>query len=300
MLATVRHRSSSTLIEYRPPFDWPALLGYFVSRATPGVEVVQGGEYWRSVRSGAQVGVVGVSHDPDKRALRVRVSPSLASARAHVNASMRRVFDLDCEPTPMVDHLKRDAHLAPLVRQRPGLRVPGAVDGFELAIRAILGQQVSVRGATTLAGRLAATFGEPIATPLKLPLTHVAPSAERLADAGVDRIAAIGLPRARAATLVHLARAVADGAIDLLTPGADRGRIARRLLELPGIGPWTVEYISLRALRDADAFPDSDLGLRRAMGGVSAIELRGAAERWRPWRGYAAIHLWTSLTRSQT
>jgi AraC family transcriptional regulator of adaptative response / DNA-3-methyladenine glycosylase II len=302
MPATIRKSSSQAFLDYVTPFEWRAPLEYLSARATPGLEVVRDQVYWRTVRVDDRVGIVGVSHDAERGRLRVWHTASLAPppVRTQLLLSLRRLFDVDTDPRPIVECLSRDPRLVPLVRQRPGLRVPGATSGFDLAVRAILGQQVSVRGATTLAGRLAAAVGEPLPAALDLPprarmlgLSHVSPSPARLADAGVERIARIGLPRARAATLVHLSRAVAEGAIDL-SPGPGAESVTERLLDLPGIGPWTAQYIALRALRLPDAFPESDLGLRRAMGGMSATELRRAAERWRPWRGYAAIHLWVS------
>jgi AraC family transcriptional regulator of adaptative response / DNA-3-methyladenine glycosylase II len=186
------------------------------------------------------------------------------------------------------------------------LRVPGAVDGFELALRAVLGQQVSVRGATTLAGRLARLAGEPLdaaarAAGAPAALTHHAPDAARVAGLGAARVAAIGLPAARAAAVVALARAVADGELPELAGAADgvgaagAAAFARRFTGVPGVGPWTAAYVAMRALRWPDAFPDGDLALRRAAGGLTPARLRRAAERWRPWRAYAAVHLWTAL-----
>jgi AraC family transcriptional regulator of adaptative response / DNA-3-methyladenine glycosylase II len=301
MPATIRKASSQVFLHYASAFEWNTLLGYFAARATPGVEGVRNERYWRTVRVDHRAGVIAVAHDAGRGGLGVWHSASLSPVRAQLRASLRRLFDLDTDPRPIVEHLARDPRLAPLVRQRPGLRVPGAINGFELAVRAILGQQVSVRGASTLAGRLAAAVGEPLPSSLDLPagardsgLSHLAPTPARIVEAGVDRIARIGLPRARAATLVHLARAIADGIIGDLAPGDGAEAKAEQLLELPGIGAWTAQYIALRALRLPDAFPESDLGLRKAMGGMSAIALRHAAERWRPWRGYAAIHLWTA------
>ena len=308
MPATIRKSSSQAFLDYVSPFEWGAPLEYLSARATPGLEIVRDQGYWRTVRIDDRVGIVGVSHDAERGRLRVWHTASLAhpTVRAQLLLSLRRLFDLDTDLRPIVECLSRDARLAPLVRQRPGLRVPGTTSGFDLAVRAILGQQVSVRGATTLAGRLAAAVGEPLPPTLDLPprarmlgLSHTSPTPARLADAGVERIARIGLPRARAATLVHLSRAVAEGAIDL-SPGPGAESVIERMLELPGIGPWTAQYVALRALRLPDAFPESDLGLRRAMGGMSATELRRAAERWRPWRGYGAIHLWVSSGISGT
>jgi AraC family transcriptional regulator, regulatory protein of adaptative response / DNA-3-methyladenine glycosylase II len=291
-------------LPYRPPYDWDALLAFLAARATPGVESAADGRYRRTVRVGGHVGTVTVAPARGD-ALAVGTSPSLRPALGALLPRLRRLLDLDADPAAIGAHLATDPTLAPLVRRRPGLRVPGTLDGFDLAVRAILGQQVSVRGATTLAGRLAARFGDPV--PLApgddaSPLATLAVTAERLADAGIDGVAGIGLPRARAAALVALARAVADGALpELDDPRPDMSAdVARRLAELPGIGPWTAEYVAMRALRDPDAFPDGDLALRRALGDPPPAALRRASDRWRPWRAYAAMHLWASLGESPT
>jgi AraC family transcriptional regulator of adaptative response / DNA-3-methyladenine glycosylase II len=177
------------------------------------------------------------------------------------------------------------------VRQRPGLRIPGAWDGFELAVRAILGQQVSVRGATTLAGRLAAKFGAPLAETSEAGLTHLFPSAAVLATADV---ASIGLPRARAEAIRALARAVADGEL-AIDAGLELDALIEKLCEIPGIGPWTAHYVAMRACGETDAFPAGDLVLRRAYGGArSEAALLAASEAWRPWRAYAALQLWAA------
>ena len=179
------------------------------------------------------------------------------------------------------------------VKRRPGLRVPGTFDSFELGMRAILGQQISVRGASTIAGRFAERFGEPIETPLAC-LNRIAPTAKSLCGCPQCPPAGLGLPSARAASLRNLARAVARREIDL-EPGVDPTATVARLVELPGIGPWTAQYIAMRALRWPDAFPAGDLGLMKASQLKSAQALEKAAERWRPWRAYAAMHLWESL-----
>ena len=213
-----------------------------------------------------------------------------------IAARLRRLLDLDLDPAVVASHLSQDPRLAPLVARHPGLRVPGAFDGFELTLRTILGQQVSVRGATTLAGRLAAALGAPIATDGHPRLTHLPVTADRVADAGVVTIASIGLPRTRAESIVAIARAIADGALPELAdegPAADPEESMHRLRTFPGIGPWTATYVAMRALRWRDAFPEGDLALRKAMGSISAAQLRAESERWRPWRAYAAQHLWT-------
>jgi AraC family transcriptional regulator of adaptative response / DNA-3-methyladenine glycosylase II len=216
----------------------------------------------------------------------------LAPHAGPIVARVRRVFDLAADPASIAEPLRRDPALARRLSARPGVRIPGAWDGFELAVRAILGQQVTVAGATTLAGRLAERFGRPLARPLGR-VTRLSPSAVDLAAGPLD---GMGVPRARAGALAALAQAVASGDLDLdggLTPEL----ALERLEALPGIGPWTAQYVALRALGVPDAFPASDLGLRRALGRpghpLSTAALAQRAERWRPWRGYAAMLLWT-------
>jgi AraC family transcriptional regulator of adaptative response / DNA-3-methyladenine glycosylase II len=283
-------------LSYRPPYDWSAMLGWLTSRATPSVEEVAGGRYRRAVRIGGYVGVVSVGAAPRGAALEVELSPMLLPALVPLLTRLRRLLDLDADPATIGSALGRDPWLAPLLERRPGLRVPGAFDGFELALRTILGQQVSVRGASTLAGRLAQRLGEPLPPDLaaerlgRLPVT-----AERLADASETEVAGIGVPRARARTMIALARAAAERRIDL-SPGADVTATRRALLGMPGIGEWTADYVLMRALRWPDAFPAGDLGLRKAAGGIAAAKLRQHAEAWRPWRAYAAQHLWQSLS----
>src|SRR5437867_3353932 len=206
----------------------------------------------------------------------------------------RRLFDLDADPVRIADHLARSPELAPLVARRPGLRVPGAWDAFELAVRAVLGQQVTVRGATTLAGRLVRAFGRPLDR-AEDGLTHLFPRPEALADTD---LASIGLPRSRAATIRGLARAVARGELVLDASRGLEDAVARRAA-VPGIGAWTAHYIAMRALGEPDAFPAADLGLRRALGNgagpLAPARVAERAEAWRPWRAYAAMHLWARL-----
>ncbi len=285
----------------RPPFDWPAMCAYLGARAIPGVECVLPGEpprYWRSVRVSGRTGVIAIGASERAATLGVDVSLSLLPALVPLLARLRHLLDLDATPSVIAAHLGHDPLLADQVARAPGRRVPGTVDAFELAVRAVLGQQVSVRGATTLAGRLVSAVAEPLASGTS-PLTHAPISPERLADAPLALVAGIGLPRARAACLVTLARTVADGAlpalVDPLLAGADTRAFEREFTALPGIGRWTSQYVAMRALRSPDAFPDDDLALRKAAGGLTAARLRHLAERWRPWRAYAAMHLWASL-----
>ena len=284
-------------LSYRPPFDWNALLAFLERRATPSVELVDGQAYARTVCIDGRPGTIrvepakrrGKSDVADPRALDLAVSASLAPVLMQVSARTRQLFDLDAEPQTIESHLA-DAGLVPRRALRPGLRVPGAFDGFELAVRAVLGQQVSVKGATTLMARLTTAFGEPANT-ADPSLSRLAATADRLADAHVSSIRAIGLPIARATTIHTLAQRVAAGELRL-EPDADVRIVTKQLLEIPGIGPWTTEYIAMRALHWPDAFPSGDLVLRRRVGNVTSAQLLKKAEAWRPWRAYAAMQLW--------
>jgi AraC family transcriptional regulator of adaptative response / DNA-3-methyladenine glycosylase II len=281
------------VLAYRPPLDWDAMMRFLAARAIPGVECVTGGAYHRTVRVAEHRGWLTVSPIIDRNLLAVDLATALAPALPSILVRLRNLFDLDARPDVIAGHLALDPMLASWVRARPGLRVPGAFDSFELGMRAVLGQQVSVRGASTLASRFAHRFGEAIVTPLAC-LNRIAPTAESLAVARSTTIAGLGLPCARAESLRNLARAVARGEINL-EPGIDPTAVVAQLVELPGIGRWTAEYIAMRALRWPDAFPVGDLGLAKASRLKSAKALETAAELWRPWRAYAAMHLWESL-----
>jgi AraC family transcriptional regulator of adaptative response / DNA-3-methyladenine glycosylase II len=294
--APANHEAAGALqlvLAFRPPYEWRPLADFLAARATSGVECVTRGAYRRTVAIGAKRGWLAVAPVAERNLLAIELSTSLLPALPSILARLRNLFDLDARPDVIAGHLRGDAKLRTAVARRPGLRVPGAFDGFELAVRAILGQQVSVKGASTLAGRLAARFGEPLETAAAC-LNRLAPTAERIAAARTADLAAIGMPKARAESLRALARAAADCEIDL-APGADPAREIARLAELPGIGDWTAQYIAMRALRWPDAFPAGDLGMARASGVKSARALAAAAERWRPWRAYAAMHLWQTL-----
>ncbi len=294
--ATAEPRDAIGLrLDARPPFDWAALLRFLAARAIPGVERVDGDVYRRGVTLDGVSGWLEARPAPARTAaIQVRIATSLAPRLMPVLARMRALFDLDAHPTAIAARLGADARLAPSLRARPGLRVPGAFDGWELALRAILGQQISVAAATTLAGRLVARFGEP--NPAAPPgLDRVVPTAARLAAAGGAEIAAIGLPATRAATIVALAEAVASGAIEL-SPGVEPTATIAALVALRGIGPWTASYITMRALAWPDAFLGGDLIVRRALAVTTAAAAERIAEPWRPWRAYAVLHLWTGAS----
>lgn len=280
---------------YRPPYDWAGIAGFLGARAIPGVELVRDGSYARSITLGGASGSISVRPAPRGEAALIATIrfPDLAALPAIV-ARIRRIFDLGANPALIGEHLGADPHLARLVAARPGLRVPGAWDGFELAVRAILGQQITVAGATKLAGKLVARYGTPLAEPAD-GLSHVFPPPERIAEA--DPALELGMPRSRGAALSRMARAAADDP-QLFDPGRDLDEAIARLVALPGIGEWTAQYIAMRALREPDAFPAADIGLMRAMateaGRPTAKELLAHAAAWRPWRAYAALHLWAS------
>jgi AraC family transcriptional regulator of adaptative response / DNA-3-methyladenine glycosylase II len=280
------------LLPYRPPYDWPAMLAFLRARAIPGVEVVARDGYTRTIEVAGALGTVAVQPAAG-HSLRATIRFPQLSALPTIVARLRRVFDLIADPEVIGAHLSEDPRLAPLVAARPGLRVAGAWDGFELAVRALLGQQITVAGAATLAGRLVAAHGKPL--PVGEGLSHVFPGAEWLADADLS---SLGLTRARAAALGSLARAVvADPQI--FGPRRSLEEAIVKLRALPGIGEWTAQYIAMREMREPDAFPAADLGLMRAMADrkgrrPTPVALLARAERWRPWRAYAAQHLWAA------
>jgi AraC family transcriptional regulator of adaptative response / DNA-3-methyladenine glycosylase II len=279
-------------LEFRPPFAWPHLLDYLRRRAIPGVEMADATHYRRTVSIDAHQGWIAVSLGKKANSLNVEMAPSLVPVIGAVIARVKRLFDLAAVPTAVSDLLLPDPLLGEVVRRIPGLRVAGAFDGFELAVRAILGQQVSVRSATTLAGRWAHAFGVPIATPYAQ-LNRLTPSARQMASVSVDDVCALGIVGARGRCLTLLAAAVLEHRVVLsFAPNVENQIEA--LMRLPGIGPWTAHYIAMRALHWPDAFPSGDLMLLRAANSTQK-KLQGRAEAWRPWRAYATHYLWQSL-----
>lgn len=288
--AAARADGYSLRLAYREPFAWDALLGFLAARAIPGVETVEDGAYRRTIAIGGEIGTLAARHE--RRALRLDVCLAHPQGLFQVVARARRLLDVDADPVRIASELRHDPLLAPQLARRPGLRIPGAWDAFECAVRAIVGQQVSVRAATTVTGRIARAFGRPIGGP-DARLTHVFPEPAALRDAPLETL---GLIAARARAVRALATAVDDGAL-ALDGTRPVEEVAARLRALPGVGEWTVQYLLLRALGEPDAFPAGDLGLRRAAGDggglLSERALAARAETWRPWRAYAALHLWT-------
>jgi AraC family transcriptional regulator of adaptative response / DNA-3-methyladenine glycosylase II len=279
-------------LEFRPPLAWHSLLDYLRLRAIPGVEMVDATHYRRTVAIDHTQGWIAVSLGKKHNALNVEISPSLAPVIGAVIARVKRLFDLGAVPDAVSGLLFQDPLLANVVRRIPGLRVAGAFDGFELAVRAILGQQISVKGATTLAGRWAQAFGVPIATPFPA-LNRLTPSAQQMASVSANEISALGIVGARARCLTLLAPAVLERKVVLsFAPNVEEQIEA--LMRLPGIGPWTAQYIAMRALHWPDAFPSGDLMLMRAAN-ATRRQLQELAQAWRPWRAYATHYLWQSL-----
>jgi AraC family transcriptional regulator of adaptative response / DNA-3-methyladenine glycosylase II len=273
-------------VPYRPPLAWTSLLEFLAPRAIPGVEAVDldAHVYRRVADIDGSPGVIEVWDVPREQALRLRVHLPAIDGLVHLVAGVRRLFDLDADPKVIDRHLARDPVLGPLVRERRGLRVPGALDPFELGVRAILGQQVSVGRATALAGALVEQLGKPVRGIAPLGLTHQFPSARVVSRADLSQL---GLTSARQEALCGFASAMARGEL-VLDRGSGLDATVRALCALPGIGPWTANYIAMRACGERDAFPASDLALRKLLGPDPA----GAAEGFRPWRAYGAMHVW--------
>jgi AraC family transcriptional regulator of adaptative response / DNA-3-methyladenine glycosylase II len=291
--AALADGETSTLqLAYRPPYDWKSLLDFLAARALAGVEEVTATSYARTVRLGSARGWIRVTQSKKQHALLVEFAHTLTPVLPALLGRLRALFDLDARPDVIAKRLARDPRLTRAIRTNPGLRVPGAFDGFEIGMRAIVGQQVTVKAATTMACRLVATFGEPTTTPFAA-LTRLTPVPARLATATVDDVARHGIVAARAGSIIALAKAHESGEVSLdVAPHHDPDESIRRLAALPGIGPWTAHYLAMRAMRWPDAFPKEDIAVRNGLGGVTAKEAEALSESWRPWRSYAVMHIW--------
>lgn len=280
-------------LRFRPPYHWSGMLAFLAARATPGIEAVELGSYFRSIVVGSMAGYFGVALDEEHNSLRVSIQFGDPRSLFFIIERIRAMFDLNADWTKIARALKSDPMLTGLVDSAPGLRVPGCWNGFELATRAILGQQITVRAATSLAGRIVKEFGK--AFPGTGSLTHLFPSPEILADADLR---GIGMPKARAETIRALARAVSDGRIRF-EGIVDSTSFLQLLTEIPGIGKWTAQYVAMRALGEPDAFPVGDAALLTALNLKSPAELEFRAEAWRPWRAYATMYLWKAATQAK-
>jgi AraC family transcriptional regulator of adaptative response / DNA-3-methyladenine glycosylase II len=281
---------------YRLPFDMAQHLQYLAGRAIPGVEVVEGERYSRVVQFGDTTGTISVTKCPDKERLILSVDADLAPFLAQIVERVRRIFDTYADPTAISASLSEDPTLRELTDRRPGLRLPGAWCAFELTVRAILGQQISVKGATTLSGKLVRKYGTPVSDSGRDGLTHAFPTPDKLSR---GRLYTLGMPKKRGLALQGLAKAAVTGALTLDASQAP-DKLYDQLVALPGIGPWTAQYVLMRGLSTPDAFPEDDLGLINALEALEGQRYKGRrllerAEPWRPWRAYACLHLWQSL-----
>jgi AraC family transcriptional regulator of adaptative response / DNA-3-methyladenine glycosylase II len=292
--AAIAESETSTLqLAYRPPYDWKGVLAFLAARALRGIEHVTDDSYARTVQLGKAKGWIRVTQAKRQHALLLEFTHTLTPALPALLGRVRALFDLNARPDVIAKRLGRDAHLCLAVKANPGLRVPGAFSGFELGLRAILGQQVTVKAATTIAGRFVEAFGASIVTPLPA-LNRLSPMPDRVAKASVDDIARHGIVAARARSIIALAKAEASGEIGLAGGAHHNPDVSiERLSELPGIGPWTAHYIAMRALRWPDAFPKEDMAVRNTLGGVTAKEADALSQSWRPWRSYAVMHVWS-------
>ena len=288
------------LLPYRPPYDWDALLEFFRARAIAGLEVVTRDSYSRVIEIDDVVGSIHVTHAPEQASLRVTVRIPRLAVLPTIISRVRRQFDLGAEPNAIAAALSTDPMLAPLVSARPGLRVPGAWDGFEIAVRAVLGQQITVKAATTLATRIVASLGTKVADQSgAVGLTHVFPRPEQFSS---KSLAKLGMPKTRAKCLAGIADAARSDP-RLFDPRRDLAEAVTHLKKLAGVGEWTAQYIAMRALGESDAFLAADVALQRSFAKharrATAQQILKRAERWRPWRAYATLHLWMASADSR-
>jgi AraC family transcriptional regulator, regulatory protein of adaptative response / DNA-3-methyladenine glycosylase II len=269
-------------LAYRPPYDWPQVIGFLAARATPGVELVEDNRYQRTIAVGGATGTIAIGPAESGSALMLDVQFGDPRALLAIVERVRRMFDLGADPSVIAQQLSGDPLLRRSAAAHAGIRTPGAWDAFEIAVRAILGQQISVRAATTIAGRIAERWGTPLDG--SAALNRLFPTPDQLADAPLEQA---GIISARAATLRSLARAVRDGGVVF-----DGVSTIDALRAIPGIGDWTAQYVAMRALNEPDAFPSGDLILRRMAGDCSARDLERRSDAWRPWRAYAVMLLW--------
>ncbi|MEO6213413.1 MAG: AlkA N-terminal domain-containing protein, partial [Vicinamibacterales bacterium] len=291
-------QTSTLQLAYRPPYDWEGVLAFLRARALKGVEQVGDDFYARTVRLGEARGWIKISRAAKSHWLMVEFAHSLSPVLPALLTRVRSLFDLNARPDLIAKQLRKDSVLASAVKSNPGMRVPGAFNGFEMGVRAVLGQQVTVRAATTVAGRFVDSFGDAIVTPFP-ELNRLTPSSERVAAATVDDIARLGIVAARARSIIALAKAQRPDGLPL-DGGAhhDPDAFIERLTQLPGIGPWTAQYIAMRALPWPDAFPKEDIVIRNNLGGLTAKDAEIRSLKWRPWRSYAVMHIWRMRRQS--
>ena len=290
--------TSTVQLPYLPPYDWRGMLAFLKARELKGVEWVTDTFYSRTIHQDGHKGWIRVTQDKGENALVLEFNHGLAPVLPALLVRVSNLFDLDARPDIIAAQLCKDKLLAPLVKGNPGMRVPGAFNGFEMGLRAIIGQQVTVKAATTIAGRLSATLGEPFVTPYP-ELNRLTPVSARIAGSTIDDLARHGIVSARCNGIIALARAEASGALPLDNGiPHDPAEAIARLIELPGIGHWTAHYIAMRALRWRDAFPKGDIAILNNLGGVTARQAEEMSQRWRPWRSYAVLHIWNMKSKT--
>lgn len=281
-------------LPYHPPYDWAGTLEFLKGRSILDVEIVTVDSYARSVRIGPHTGEIKVTHLPATHSLQIGLSNTLEEVLPELKRRVINLFDLEAEPEKINAHLGNHPTLADSIIRNPGLRVPGAFDGFEMAVRSILGQQITVKAATTLSCRFASAFGEKLSDSLDPRLSRITPHPGKIAALTEGEIARLGIISARARSIIHIAQAFATGQVKL-EPGMDPEATIAELIELPGIGPWTAQYCVMRGLNYRDAFPKEDIALQKAMGGVTARQADLLSQPWRPYRSYAVLHLWRTV-----
>ncbi len=294
---TVYHGKKSQTVKlnvsYRRPFLWSRLLNFLNSRTLKGVELIHGDSYFRTIEINNHRGIVKVTNNEKRSALELTISEELTPVISQVLVRIKHLFDVNAQPELIANHLNQKNLPGDFSKNSFGLRVPGAFNGFELTIRAVLGQQVTVKAARTLSGRFSEYFGDPIETDFE-ELNRMSPSPERIARATLDDICSLGIVSARANAIIEIAQRVLDQRLTL-EPGGDPNLVIQQLLDIKGIGPWTSQYIAFRVLRWPDAFPKEDIGIRNALGRPSPKQALEISQSWSPWRSYAVLHLWDTL-----
>jgi AraC family transcriptional regulator, regulatory protein of adaptative response / DNA-3-methyladenine glycosylase II len=288
--ASISEDTSIVQLSYRAPYDWKGILDFLRTRMIKEIEWVTNDEYLRTVRMGKHKGWLRVRNNPQKHALTIEFTHTLTPVLPALLGRLKDLFDLSARPDLISSLLKKDKILKDIVKNNAGLRVPGAFDGFELAIRAILGQQITVKAATTLSCRFAEAFGEKIITPIPK-LSRLSPLPEKIAKASVDDIAKLGIVSARAKAIIALAKTCRAGMLNLESSSHPE-KVIEQLVALPGIGLWTAHYIAMRALRWPDAFPKGDIAILNNLGNITAKEADKMSQKWRPWRSYAVLYIW--------
>lgn len=293
----LKHKTIHLKCGFRVPYDWDYIISYFHGRSAHAAEMVSDGVYYRTVQIGEHKGWFSVSLSEKDLHLSIHISYSLHPIVSEVIAKIKRQFDVHADPLRINAQLEKDPILKQSVSDNTGLRSPGSFDPFEMLVRVILGQRISVKAATTLMNRYVSTFGEVFETPIP-GLERISPLPGVVAKTDASKIASLGMPYKRAETIISVAKAFEQGRLDF-TPGANIEELKLELEKIPGIGPWTIEYMLMRGISWPDAFPISDLGVQKALGTKSKKEITSTSNPWQPYRSYATHHLWKMLSSTK-